>query len=92
MRRVQRIGLNCIGLLAVGLAGLAAHSAHLRSQQPKYEGRTAKEWVEFYSRQATSDHPNRVPEKEAEVIIRSPGPEAQSQVVQDYLVGYRPPR
>lgn len=92
MTRIQRIGLICIGLLAVVLAGLAARSAYLRSQQPKYEGRTAKEWVEFYSRQATSTHPYHLPDKIGEVIFRSLGPEAQSYLVQEYLFGDRPTR
>lgn len=92
MTRVQRIGLTCISLLAVVLAGLAARSAYLRSQQPKYEGRTAKEWVEFYSRQATSTQPYHLPDKEGEVIFRSLGPEAQSYLVQEYMFGDRPTR
>jgi hypothetical protein len=92
MTRAQHLSLVCIGLLAVVLAGLAARSAYLRSQQPKYEGRTAKEWVEFYSRQATSAHPYQVPEKEAEVVFRSLGPEAQSYLIQEFLLGTRPSR
>lgn len=82
----RRIGFAlvalAVGLIVLGIGG----SAWQRAQQPKFEGRTAGEWLSHFYWQRASWLPDQeLVLKEAEIVFRSLGHQGQVYLVRDFL-------
>jgi hypothetical protein len=87
----RRIGF-ALAALVVGLVVLGiGRSAWRRAQEPKHEGRTADEWLDYLARFTDGGnlHDERV-RKEAEIAFRSLGEPGQRFLIREHLSFERP--
>ena len=87
----RRIGLAVAALVVVSIAAGIGRSAWRRAQEPKYEGRTAGEWLDYLAgfSEGGNLHDERT-RKEAEIAFRSLGEIGQRQLIHEYLSYKRP--
>lgn len=89
----RRIGV-ALAALAVGLVALGiGRSAWRRAQEPKYEGRTASEWLDYLARHTpTYGSAPELPLKETLVAFAHLGPPAERLVFHESTFSDPPPR
>ncbi len=82
----RRIRIASTALVVVLIAAAVGRSAWRRAQEPKYEGRTASEWLDHLAANGDAAFLNyELPSKEGEAAFRSLGAPGQRYLVDEYL-------